>query len=116
MSQRDMQIALRVLKRIEEHTIREPITIPALAAEFGIAEREVKSCIVELVEAGHKVGSNKSKPMGVFIARDPSEIYETAMRLHREGLKYLARSKKLREGWGEQVSVWEGAFENMGEV
>lgn len=96
-----------MLKRIEQHTIENPITIPTLAQEFAIDERKAKECIGVLVDNGFKIGSSKRKPYGMFIARNPEEIYETAMRLREEGLHYLWRAKKLLDFKGAEPTLFE---------
>jgi len=104
---REKQLVLRVLDRIQQHTYDRPITIPTLAQEFGIDERKVKQVIEELRDAGHKVGSHKMKPYGVFIARGPIEIHETATRLENEGLRFLKKARQLRDFGNTCPTIWE---------
>lgn len=106
-SRRDIQLPLRILARIQQHTAKDPIKIKTLAEEFQISERSVKGYIFELVDAGHKIGSRKTEPMGVFLASDPSQIHETARRIHDEGIKFLVRAKKLNDWGSKEPTVWE---------
>lgn len=106
-ARRDIQLPLRILARIQQHTSKDPIKIRTLAEEFGISERSVKGHIFELVDAGHKIGSRKTEPMGVFLASHPSEVYETAKRIHDEGIKFLLRAKKLMDWGGVEPTIFE---------
>jgi hypothetical protein len=108
-----IDLALRILVRIQQHTIDNPIRIKTLAAEFAIDERRVKACVLRLIDTGHKIGSikNHKKPMGVFIATRPSEIKETARRIHDEGIALLVRASRLLHDWGSQPSLAEGIIE-----
>ena len=106
-ARRDIQLPLRILARIQQHAAKDPIKIRMLADEFNIGERVVKGCIYELVDAGHKIGSSKKEPMGVFIATHPSELFETARRIHDEGIKFLVRAKKLMDWGGIEPTVFE---------
>lgn len=109
---RDTQLSLRILKRIEQHTKPHPIKIKALEAEFGVTNRDVKSRIADLIDAGYKIGSSKREPMGVFMATHPTEVLETVKRMKDEGLKYLVRARKLLT-WDEQQPT---VFEQMPEL
>jgi hypothetical protein len=109
---KEVQIHLRMWNRISTHTVFEPITIPALAIEFGISERDVKACLEHLVDAGCKIGSSKKKPKGVFKANHPAEIFSTAERLTKEGIRYLVRAKKLLTWDGVEPTI----FEQMPEI
>lgn len=109
---REVQLSLRILKRIEQHTKPNPIKIKALEAEFNITNRDVKSHIAELIDAGYKIGSSKRKPMGVFMATHPTEVLETVKRMKDEGIKYLVRARKLLT-WNEQQPT---VFEQMPEL
>ena len=104
-----MELLLRVLNEIQAHTIDNPIRIKSLALEFDIDERKVKGCIRQLIDAGYKIGSNKSTkaPMGVFLATQPSKILETAERLRQEGLVMLRRASLLSHSWGDQPTLAE---------
>lgn len=102
-----VQIHVRMWNRISLHTKREPITIPVLAAEFGMSEREVKMCLEQLIDAGCKIGSSKIKPRGVFKANHPSDIYETVERLRKEGIRYLVKAKKLATWDGREPTIFE---------
>jgi biotin operon repressor len=104
---RETQLILRVLDRIQQHTYNHPITIPVLAVEFGISERKVKQVIEELRDGGHKVGSHKEKPYGVFIARCPIEIHPTAMRIRKEGVKFLKKANQLMDFSSAHPTVFE---------
>jgi hypothetical protein len=101
---------LRILKRLYEHSITHPITIPTLSAEFGISERDVKLVIETLRHSGHKICSRKERPMGMFVARDPIEARPTAERLHREGIRYLATAHRLMDFGSSDPTLFEGAF------
>jgi biotin operon repressor len=104
---REKQLILRVLDRIQQHTYKHPITIPVLAAEFGVDERKIKQLVEELRDAGHKVGSHKEKPYGVFIARSPVEIHPTATRLENEGLRFLKTARQLRDFGSINPTIFE---------
>lgn len=108
---REKQLVLRMLDRINQHTYNHPITIPVLSQEFQVDERKVKQVIEELRDAGHKVGSHKTKPYGVFIARGPVEIHETATRLENEGLRFLKKARQLRDFGSKEPTVFEQIME-----
>jgi hypothetical protein len=110
MRNKDVQLPLRILARIQQHLgENNAIKIKALSEEFGICERQVKGHIEELRDAGYKIGSRKSPAdlAGVFIATHPAEIYETVTRLHEEGIKLLVRAKKLLDWKNDQPTVFE---------
>lgn len=109
-TKRDIQMPLRILARVQQHIgDSDAIKIKALSEEFGICERQVKVCILELIDAGYKIGSRKSPAelAGVFIARGPADVRETAIRIHEEGIKLLVRAKKLLDWNNMQPTVFE---------
>jgi predicted transcriptional regulator len=107
----EADVALRILAVIQRHTIKDPITISQLAEMFGLQERGVKSYLKMLIDNGHKVGSNKSAPLGVFIARYPEEMRETAERLHREGVKMIAKAHRLMDYGNKELTIFEQPLE-----
>jgi hypothetical protein len=107
MSNLETQLALRILNRLQSHTIDNPITAEALGAEFGLTRREVMSITLDLLDNRHKVASSKGKKPGLFIARSPAEAFDTAERMKREGLKYLVRAKKLMTFDDKQTTIYE---------
>lgn len=104
---RDIQLPLRILARLQQHTIKNPITAESLGAEFDLSRREVMAITLELIDAGHKIGSNKAKPLGIYIATHPIEVHETARRMEKEGIKYLERARKLMDWGGKQPTIFE---------
>lgn len=108
MKDRNTMLALRVLARIQQHTIEQPITGEALAAEFSTSWRKVAEIVEELRDAGHKIGSSKSKPMGYFLARHPSELISTLNHLEGQAKKILARRNRLAWWGGSQPTIFEG--------
>ena len=112
MSRRDVEIPLRILKRLQAHTQDDPITAETIGAEFGLDRRQVMGICQQLLEAGHKVCSTKVKPFGMFIARTPSEAYSTAERMRKEGLKYLVRAKQLMNFNEAQRTIYEEIIDN----
>jgi hypothetical protein len=104
---KEIQLHLRIYNRIATHTIFEPIKIKALASEFLVSERVVKGCIEQLIDAGCKIGSSKKEPMGVFKAEHPAEIFQTADRMKKEGIRYLVRAKKLLTWDGSSPTIFE---------
>jgi hypothetical protein len=110
MRNKDVQLPLRILARIQQHLgENNAIKIKALSEEFGICERQVKGHIEELRFAGYKIGSRKSPAelAGVFIATHPAEIFPTAIRMHEEGIKLLVCSKNLVDWRGVQPTLYE---------
>lgn len=106
-SRRDIQLPLRILARIQEHTREHPITYKTLAEEFQVDWRKVAEIVLELVDAGHKIGTSKTKPLGCFLAKDPAELLDTIERLRTEARKMFARSNRLAD-WGHtQPTVFE---------
>lgn len=107
MRDRNTTLTLRVLARIQQYTIEQPITGEALAAEFGTSWRKIAEIVEELRDAGHKIGSSKSKPMGYFIARHPAELQGTLNHLEGQAKKILARRNRLAWWGGSQPTVFE---------
>lgn len=107
MSRPDVMLALRVLKRIQQHTSTNPITGGSLAAEFGTTWRRVATVVEDLRDSGHKIGSSKSDPMGYFLARHPSELTSTLDHLEGQAKKILARRNRLANWGSAQSTIFE---------
>ena len=110
----ELDLHLRVLEKISQHTQAHTITAAALAEMFGLRtrdgrpdERKIKTITQRLVETGHKIGSSKVEPKGFFLARTPEEIYDTAERLRQEGRKYFAKANKLADFGSQEPTIWE---------
>ncbi len=103
----DRQLLLRVLARIQQHTFSNPIKIHAIVEEFGVKERQVKMIVEELRKAGYKIGSHKTKPYGLFIAKYPEEILDTACRIEQEGVALIQRARALRDFKSAEPTVFE---------
>ena len=86
-SDNETRLVLRVLARIQTHTIAGPIAGDALAEEFGISWRKVASIVEQLRDNGHKIGSSNGNPSGYFVARTPEELHPTITRMrdHAQG-------------------------------
>lgn len=96
-NRRDIQLPLRILARIQQHTRENPITYKALAEEFQTDWRSIAEIVLELVDAGHKIGTSKTKPLGCFLAKDPADLADTIERLRKEARKMFARSNRLAD-------------------
>lgn len=107
MRDRDTQLALRILARIQEYDIKAPITGEALAQEFGTNWRKVADIVEQLRDAGHKIGSSMSKPMGYFLARSPEDLQGTLTHLESRAKKILARRNRLAWWGGAQPTIFE---------
>ena len=92
---RDTQLALRILARIQQHGIDDPITGHALAFMFGINIRQVQHIVEELRDAGHKVGSSMAAPMGYFIAKRPEELLDTVEHYRSRAKEFCIRANRL---------------------
>jgi len=105
----ELDLHLRVLGVIQQHDLKDPITIPQLTEMFGLPpdHRRTKSIIKKLVDNGHKIGSSKVEPMGLFLARNPEEMFETAERLRQEARKIFAKANKLMDFGSHEPTVWE---------
>jgi len=96
-SKNSMKLALNVLKVIERHTIDNPIKGHVLAEMFNTSWRTIADVIEILRDCGYKVGSNKSNPMGYFIARNPEELLDTTLHMEEMAKKILSRINKMRK-------------------
>ncbi len=108
---RERQLPLRVLRRVEQHTKNDPILGAALAEELGVSWRTVAACVEELRDAGFKVGSSNQSPMGYFMARDSYQMLETVDRLRSQAKKILARTNRMMDFQSQQPTVFEGAID-----
>lgn len=103
----ETMLTLRVLARIQMHSIRSPITGGTLAKIYGIDIRHVQHIVEDLRDAGHKIGANQSPPRGYFLAKGPDEMFETAELLRDRGRTFFARAARLMNFGGNQRTVWE---------
>lgn len=101
LKNRDTQLALRVLARIQQHSIDAPILGHNLAAEFNTDIRKIADIVEQLRDGGHKIGSNKAKPMGYFLARTPEELSPTIERLRDTAKEIFARTNRMAD-WGHK--------------
>ena len=103
----ETRLALRVLARIQTHTIAGPIAGDALAAEFGISWRKVASIVEQLRDNGHKIGSSNGNPSGYFVARTPEELHPTITRMRDQAKKILARTNRMADFHSSEPTVFE---------
>ncbi len=107
MKDRNTTLALRILARIQQYTIENPITGEALAVEFGTNWRKVAEVVEDLRDTGHKIGSSLKKPMGYFLARHPAELLGTLEHLDSRANKIRARRNRLANWGGTQPTIFE---------
>ena len=103
----ETRLVLRVLARIQTHTIAGPISGDALADEFGISWRKVASIVEQLRDNGHKIGSSNGSPSGYFIARTPEELHPTISRMRDQAKKILARTNRMADFQSSEPTVFE---------
>lgn len=108
----DTNLALRILGRIEEHGIENPIKIRTLQEEFNLTERDIKAFVRSFRLNGHKIGSSKREPYGLFKAKHPSEIKETADRFFSDCKEAYFIGKQLLN-WSEREPT---VFEQLPEI
>jgi len=112
MSRPDVMLALRVLKRIGQHSISNPITGGSLALEFGTSWRTIASIVEDARDSGHKIGSSKGgKAMGYFLASNPQELHSTIAHMRSQGKKIIVRSNIMANWGSSQPSVFEQIIE-----
>jgi len=66
--------------------------------------------VEELRQAGYKVGSHKTEPMGLFMAKYPEEIHPTAVRIEQEGVALIMKARRLRDFSGVEPTIFEQEF------
>ena len=108
---KNTDLTLRVLARIQQYSQDGPITGAALAAEFGISWRKVADIVEDLRDNGHKVGSSMTAPMGYFIAHHPVELVSTLEHLESRAKKILGRRNRLANWGGAQPTIFEQQIE-----
>ena len=112
---KDTQIALRMLARIQLHTVKSPITGKELADVFGLRNiRQVTQIIETLRDNGHKVASSKGGfnqylgfivPSGYFIAKTPEEMRATAD-FYQSTIEQLSRRRKKLMTFEGAPTIW----------
>lgn len=104
----NLELREKVLRVISERSFASPITGNAIAERVGSEWRSVAQCVEELRLMGFKIGSSKRKPMGYFLAREPSELRETTARMKQGCLVQLRQLQRMNT-WNErEPTIWEG--------
>ena len=99
MKPHNESLTLALLARIENYTYSNPIKIKALTQEFGIDDRSVKAHVRLMRLSGHKIGSRRHEPAGLFKAKHPSELSETIEDIRHEGRERFHFANVLAD-WG----------------
>lgn len=112
----ELQLTLRILQKIQQHTPEDPIPGRALAEEFGINRRDVQRHIEELRDAGYKIGSSMGEDPGYFIAKHPHELLPTANHYRHRAKVFCQKANRLMDFGSDAPEIFEQPIEPEGAI
>lgn len=114
--EKDTQLTLRVLARIQLHDSKNPITAKQLCDIFGLNDiRQVTQLIETFRDAGHKIASSKGGfnqylgrmvPSGYFLAKTPEEMRDT-FDMYQSTIRQLSSRAKKLMAFAGQDTLWQ---------